>query len=217
MFFEARPKWNDVDPLTVKQAAALMENVDPDAVDFKGDKFSFNQGWLPHVDESTVEKINKHFHFLKTKLHIRLRPMWGSKSVRQAYIVQLLKEHDYRDKRFNPAPANKSKDKPTKKNGKTTLLTWAGLESYKEGIPYKPDEDAYEDYWVDKLKKLGVTKTQGRVYFMKTKCEINGKPPTNKEIGERLGCVDENVRKHYANARGKIGVRNKARDMKEKL
>ena len=141
MFFRARHAGEPVDSLTVIEVAPLMENVDPNAVIFNNTRFVANPKWFPHVDESTVEEINKHFSFLVEVLNIRdwfRRPAFSrglltgdDPTIKRAYIPSLLKEHHYHDKRFNPIEPNAPQinEETQTPVGSNSLIQWSGDDS----------------------------------------------------------------------------------------
>ena len=109
--------------------------------------------------------------------------------------------------------ATKPKGESKKQRGIVPPRAWEGLNFFKEDVLYKADENEYLDYYKDNLEKIGISKTQGRVYFMKEECEFEDRKLTNKEISERLNCGIDNIAKHYKNASGKIEIQNTRTDI----
>ena len=120
---------------------------------------------------------------------------------------------------INPAPEpavlplNKPKGESKKQRGIVPPRAWEGLNFFKGDVLYKADENAYLVYYTDKLEDIGISKTQGRVYFMRNICEFDDRKLTNKEIADRLNCKVDNIAKLYKSASGKIEIQNTRTDI----
>ena len=104
--------------ITIIVAAVLMEGIDPGDVFFENGKFTAVPGQFPHIDNISLENINKHFSFLITTPELRddsWIEMWQMfecagkansddiPTIEKVYLTELLKTHNYHDRHFNPA------------------------------------------------------------------------------------------------------------------